>query len=73
MKPSDDLKAQFTYYTGPDAQTAVEMGNELGVSYMTIRRMIPRFLASGKWKEVMVKRGGHISKAYISTSGSKRK
>lgn len=65
MKPSDELKKQFNYYKGNDAQTIADMSMELGVSDMTLRRMIPSFLASGKWKEVLVKRGAHVSKAYI--------
>ena len=65
MKPTDDLKTIYTIYKGKDAQTVADMAEELGISESVIRRSIPKFLQSGRWKEVRVQRNRSIIKAYV--------
>lgn len=65
MKPSDDLKKLYNIYTGKDAQTIQDMCDETGISDSTIRKKVIEWVKAGRWKEVMVKRGNHIVKAYV--------
>ena len=66
MKPSESWQPE-PLYMGDDAETAVEIAEKKGMSAQQVRVYAKRFVESGAWKEVTVKRAGkrNSEKAYI--------
>jgi hypothetical protein len=63
MKPSDDLKREFT--KDKNAETIQDLVKVTGLADTTIRRHAKKMIAQNIWKEVYKKTDAGICKAYI--------